>query len=180
MNIRRFDPIAWNTGAAWAPMTTPHISSPSYHGERELQTQMRFVRATGFGNATDPENGRHEYGSRTEMPVRTRGMQDGNWIVQTLEFGFRKILKILRIVVWEQIFEGRDQSDDGNLGPLVLQDRNCCIYKQLEVRCDYDVLAPRLVEEVGDAGGRIPGRNCEGGTFRADDSELKGGIRDRV
>ena len=141
---------------------------------------MRFVKVTGFGNATDPENGRHGYGSRTEMPVRTRGMQDCNWIVRTLEFGLRKIFEILRIVVWEQIFEGRDQSDDRNLGSLVLQDSNCCIYKRLEVRCDYDVLAPRLIEEVCDAGGGIPGRNCEGGTFRADNSELKGGVRDRV
>jgi hypothetical protein len=45
----------------------------------------------------------------------------------------------------------------GNFGPLFLQNSNCCIYKRIEILCDYDVLAPRLIDEVGDTGGGILG-----------------------
>jgi len=114
------------------------------------------------------------------MPERTGGVQDKHWVVQPFEFRFRKVLKVLGIVVWEQVFEGWHQLDDRDFGPPFLQDSNCRICKRLEVRCDCDVLASRLIDEVGDTRGRIPGRNREGDTFRADDSELCGGIRDRV
>jgi hypothetical protein len=107
-------------------------------------------------------------------------VQETNWVVQTLEFGFREVLKIVGIVVWEQVLEGWHQLDDRNLGTLFFQDSNRRICKRLEVRCDYDVLASRLVDEVGNTRSRIPGRNCEGGTFCADNSKFGGGIRECV
>jgi len=158
------------------------MSRPPYHGKREKVTQLRFVAVIGFGNATEPENNNHhhECRSRTEIPGRTGGVQDKHRVVQTLEFRLRKILKVLGVVVWEQVFEAWHQPDDGAFGTLFLQNSNCRICKRLEVRCDYDMLAFRLIDEVGDSRSRIPGRNREGGTFCADDSELGGGIRDRV
>lgn len=107
-------------------------------------------------------------------------MQEDNWIVQILELRFRKILKILGIVVWKQVREGWHQLNDGNLGPLFLQNGNRRVYKRFEVRCDDEVLALRLIDEVGDTRGRIPRRNSEGNTFGADNSELGGGICDCV
>ena len=77
-------------------------------------------------------------------------MQDTKWIIQTLEFKFRKILKVLGIVVWEQVLEGWDQLDDRDLRPLFLQNNHRRIYKRLEVMCDHDVLTSRLVYEMGD------------------------------
>jgi len=174
--------MAWNTGSACAPITLPHISRPPYHTERAQQIQTRFVKVIGFGNATEPENNNHrrECRSQTKTPGRTGGVQDEDWIVRTFEFKFGKILKVLGIVVWEQVFEGWHQLDDRDFRPLFLQNSNCRICKWLEVRRDQDILAPRLIDEVGNSSGRIPGRNREGDTFCTDDPELGGGIRDRV
>ena len=108
MNIRRVSPIPWNTGTACPPITIPHMSRSPCHGKREQQIQMRFVNVIAFGNATEPEknNRHHKYRSQTEIPGRTRGVQENDWVVQTLEFRFGKILEIVGIVVWEQVSEG--------------------------------------------------------------------------
>lgn len=142
---------------------------------------MRFVKVMGFGNATEPaSNDPHKYRSQTGVPGRTGGVQKDNWVIQTLESRFREVLKILGIVLWKQVFEGWHQPEDRNLGPLFFQNNECRIHERLEVRCEYEVLTPRLIDEVGDTRGRIPRRNSEGDTFGADDSELDGGICDRV
>lgn len=84
-------------------------------------------------------------------------MQETNRVIQTLEFGFRKVVKILRVVVREQVFEGRYELNDRDFGPLFAQNSSCRIYKRLEVLCDYYALASRLIDEVGNSGSRISG-----------------------
>ena len=107
-------------------------------------------------------------------------MQETNWVFQTLKFRFRKILEIHRIVVREQVLEGWHRLDYRDLEPLLFQDSDRRICERLEVRCDYNVLASRLINKVGDSGSRIPRRNREGSTLGADNPELSGGIRDCV
>ena len=42
------------------------MSRPPYHGKRDQEIQMRFVRVTGFGNATEPKNNdNHKYNLQT-------------------------------------------------------------------------------------------------------------------
>lgn len=119
---------------------------------------MRFVKVTGFGKATEPEkNDDQEHRPQAEIPGRTRRVQDTNWIIQTLEFELRKILKILGIVVWEQVFEGWHRLNDGNFRPLFLQNSNRRVKKRPEILCDYDVLASRLVDKVRDCRSGISG-----------------------
>jgi hypothetical protein len=171
MNIRRVNPIPWKTGNACAPMTVPHMSRPPCHGDREQQSQTRFVKAIGFGNETEPgNNNHHEYRSRTKVPKRTGGMQEADLVVQTLEFKFRKILKIIRIVVGEQVLKRWHRLDDRNVGLLFFQKNNCRVCKRFKVWCDYDVPASRLLDEMGNTRRRIPRRNREGDTFSADNS----------
>ena len=107
-------------------------------------------------------------------------MQETNRIVQTLEFRLREILEILGNFFWEQILENWHRLDDRNLESLFrhYSDRRIC--ERHEVLCNYNVLASRLIDEVGDCGSRISRRNREGDTFSADDPKLDGGIRDCV
>ena len=158
------------------------MSRPPYHGKREQQTQMRFVKVTGFGNATEPEEERchRQHQPQTETLGHTRRVQEKNRIVQTLELRCRKILEILRIVVWEQVLEGCNRLNSRNCRPLIHQDSNRCIHQWLEVQCEHDVLGPRLINQMSDSRGRIPRRNREDDTFGTDDSERSGGVGDRV
>ena len=107
-------------------------------------------------------------------------MQETNWVFQTPKFRFRKILKTLGVVAWEQVLEGWHRLDYRGLESLLFQDSDRRICERLEVRCDYNVLASCLINKVGDSGSRIPRRNREGGTLGADDPELSGGIGDCV
>lgn len=113
----------------------------------------------GFGKATEPERKKrhHNHQLQARIPERTRRVQETNRVIQILEFGFRKVVKILRVVVRKQVFEGWHKLDDRNFGPLFLQNSDCRIYKRLEILCDYYVLASRLIDEVGDSGSRISG-----------------------
>jgi len=135
------------------------MSRPPCHGKREQLTQVRFVYVIGFGKATEPEKKkRHRiHQLQARIPERTRGVQETDRVIQTLEFGFRKVVKILRVVVREQVFEGWHKLDDRDFGPLFFQNSSCRIYKRLEILCDYYVLASRLIDEVGDSGSRISG-----------------------
>lgn len=107
-------------------------------------------------------------------------MQETNRVFWTHKFRFRKILEILGIVVWEQVLEGWHLLDDRDLDPPLLQNSDRCICKRLEVRCDYNMFASRLINEVGDSRRGIPRRNREGGTLGANNPELGGGIGDCV
>ena len=48
--------MMWNTGKECALMTVPQTSRSPCHGKREKLIQLWFVKMTGFGNATEPEN----------------------------------------------------------------------------------------------------------------------------
>ena len=54
------------------------------------------------------------------MRSYTRRVQYANWIVWTVESRLGKVLKIIRVVVWEQVFEGWHQLDLRYHGPLFL------------------------------------------------------------
>ena len=158
MNIRRVSPIPWNTGTACPPIMMPHMSRPPCHGKCEQPTQVRFVNVIGFGKATEPEKKHHRiHRSQAGISEHTRGVQETNRVIQTLEFGFRKVVKILRVVIWEQVFEGWHQLDDRGFRPLFLQNSNCCICERPKILRDYYVLAFRLSDEVGDSRSRISG-----------------------
>lgn len=107
-------------------------------------------------------------------------MQQTDRVIQTLELGFRKVLEAVGIVVWEQFTEVWHQLNGGYFGPLLLQNDDCRIYKRPEIKCDYDVLASCLIDEMGNSRGGISGRNREDDGFRTDDSDLGGGVCDRV
>ena len=107
-------------------------------------------------------------------------MQDTNQVICTLTSRLREILKIFRVVIREQVLEDRHQLNFGNFRPLLLQNSNPRIYKWLEIWCDRDVLASCFVNEVGDAGSGISGRNGEGDAFCADYSEHSRAVSDCV
>jgi len=146
------------------------------------QTQTRLVKVIGFGNAVEPEREkhRHKHRTQTETPGHTGRVQDKSGIVQTLECRHRKILEVVRVVVWEQVLEGWHRLDDRNCRPLLRQNSNRRIHQRLEIQREHDVLGSSLIDEMGNGRGRIPRRNREDGTLGTDDSERSGGVGDRV
>ena len=72
------------------------------------------------------------------------------------------------------------QLNDRHFRPLFLQISKRRIHEWPEIWRDHNVLASRLIDEVGDAGSRIPGGDHEGDALCADDSERGGGIRECV
>ena len=79
MYIRRVSPAPWNTGTTCALMTIPQKSWPPCHGKQYRLNQVRLVKVTNSGNATEPKKiivtaTDHEPG----MAGCTGGMQDTN------------------------------------------------------------------------------------------------------
>jgi hypothetical protein len=163
--------MSTDNGTAYITATVPRQTRAAH--PNAIRKSGRF----GERNGTYDH---HKHHPQIKTPGRTRRMQEINWVFQTLEFRFRKILKISGIVVWEQVLESWHQLDDRNLEPLFLYNGERRIYERLEVWCDYNILGSRLMNKVDDKRSRILGRNRESGTFSADDPELDGSICDCV